>query len=258
MCVQQRQALDLALHCWPDGSPGLSGSLVPGQALLVGMHECAALAVESLFESLTSFSDVGKERPVADGFVKHRRMRFGELNQIAAAARVKELLPWLGHQSRQLADDGVVFFPIGELQRCQRLRSDDVIACCIRFLPHASQLFRGDPRRAGDEISTEPQALEPALEVGAPASGEPTQVQRCSEAVERSLARQGFEDMTHGLLVLAQDPVSVLAHDGEPMDNDRLARAEKGPEAALVELFGQLEIGVVHRRRKYSLRPGNV
>ena len=42
--------------------------------------------------------------------------------------------------------------------------------------------------------------------------------------------------MFQGLSLLAQDPASVLAHDGESVDHHRLATGEDRTDSATVEL----------------------
>ena len=84
--------------------------------------------------------------------------------------------------------------------------------------------------------------------MGAPASGKPARVQRRSETVVRAVLGKYLQHMLGGLSILAQDPVAVLAHDGQPVNDHGLARAEQGPQPPPVELRGQIQVRVVHDR----------
>jgi hypothetical protein len=61
------------------------------------------------------------------------------------------------------------------------------------------------------------------------------------------------ERVIDGGLLLAQDPVAVLAHDRDPVHHHGLARAQQHPEPAAIELVGQIEMRVAHRRRMVAI-----
>ncbi len=48
--------------------------------------------------------------------------------------------------------------------------------------------------------------------------------------------------MIEGFLLFSEDPVAVLAHDGEAMEDDGLPAGEDRPESAGVELPREIEI----------------
>lgn len=43
-----------------------------------------------------------------------------------------------------------------------------------------------------------------------------------------------------------QDPISVLAHHGEPVENDRLPGSEGRDRALGIQLLGQVEVDIPH------------
>jgi hypothetical protein len=80
--------------------------------------------------------------------------------------------------------------------------------------------------------------------VRAPTFGQPTQIQRRAETVSRPVFFKHRENVLHGFLVLAQDPIAILAHDGQPMKHHRLTRTDDGPQAAPVERPRQFQVDV--------------
>ncbi|HET9768662.1 MAG TPA: SurA N-terminal domain-containing protein, partial [Thermoanaerobaculia bacterium] len=56
--------------------------------------------------------------------------------------------------------------------------------------------------------------------------------------------------MIDRFLVLPEDPIAILAHDRQSMQHHRLARADEGTPATLIQLLGELEIRIVHAVRQ--------
>jgi len=111
-------------------------------------------------------------------------------------------------------------------------------------VPEPIERFRRDPRGTRDEIRSQAQAVAPVLEVRAPATGEPADLERCAETVASSATGQNVQHVPGRLLVLAEYPVAVLTHDGEPMEDDGLAGTDQCPATPPVERLRQLDVGI--------------
>jgi hypothetical protein len=118
-------------------------------------------------------------------------------------------------------------------------------------LPEASASRQSRSRALGesrggrcDEVGSQPQAVAPVLEVRAPAAGEPSDVERRAEPVAGAATGQHVEHVPRGVLVLPEHPVPVLAHDGDPVEDDGLAGADERTPPAAVECVRQVQVRV--------------
>jgi hypothetical protein len=101
-------------------------------------------------------------------------------------------------------------------------------------------------RRPRNEVTADAQPVLRVLEVRAPSTAQPTHVERRAEAVARAVCGEHLQHVCGGFLFLADDPVADLAHDREPVHDDRLPRAQQRPQSAAIELLGQEQVRVVH------------
>ena len=162
-----------------------------------------------------------------------------------------------GGEIYERAHDRVVLLPVRELHRSERLETHDVVPRALGLAPHAQPQFRGHARRTRDEVRPDAQAVRAVLEVRAPPSREPARVERRAEPVARAVALEDAQHVRRRLVVLAQDPIPILAHHREAVHDDRLTGAEERPEAALVELARERQVRVVLHDAQYRERtPG--
>jgi predicted DNA repair protein MutK len=212
--------------------------------VLIGISALITVGVYGFVAGIVKIDDAGLYLNGKSGGGELLGMIAGEADQIAAAPGNEELRAGILQQARQLADDRVVLLAHRHLHPHERLHSDDVAARGIGVVPEAVERGTGEPRRARDEVGSQAHAVAPVLEVRAPAASEPPDVERRAEPVAGCALGEDVQHVPCRFLVLSQDPVAILAHDGEPMEHHGLAGTDQRPAPAAIECLRQLQIGV--------------
>jgi hypothetical protein len=147
-------------------------------------------------------------------------------DQIAGASRIEYLIFETRHATSQFANDCIVAFPVRllHLSKIRRTQEGDISLGVLA--PQPGYLIRRDTRRSCEEIRTYAKIAPAKLEMGAPAPGHPPQIKRCTVAVPGPVTVEHRQNVCQHALFLSEDPITVFAHDGHTMKNDRLSSTD--------------------------------
>jgi hypothetical protein len=77
-----------------------------------------------------------------------------------------------------------------------------------------------------------------------PSRPHPRQGQRRTETVTGAVRGQHREHVFEGFRILAEDPITVLAHHGQTVKHHGLTAGQQGPRTTGIEVAGQLQVDV--------------
>lgn len=110
--------------------------------------------------------------------------------------------------------------------------------------PKKIELVGGHTRRPRKEITADPYAVEGEFEMGAPASREPAHIQWRAESIDGTAPFQNIQNEIEIFRFLTHDPVSILAHNSQTVQDHCLAGTDDHTSPSLIELPREFKVDV--------------